>query len=55
MLNRNLVSDEKGEERNRPEIKPRSSTLTEDPSLLGKFWSEVDIWLCSLEGVGNGT
>lgn len=37
MLNRNLVSDEKGEERNRPEIKPRSSTLTEDPSLLGKF------------------
>ena len=37
MLNRNLVSDGQAEERNRPEIKPRSSTLTEDPSLLGKF------------------
>lgn len=37
MLNRNLVDDERGEERNRPEIKPRSSTLTEDPSLLGKL------------------
>lgn len=37
MLNRNLVDDEQGEERNRPEIKPRSSTLTEDPSLLGKL------------------
>ncbi|KAJ7328108.1 X-ray radiation resistance-associated protein 1 [Desmophyllum pertusum] len=35
MLNRNLVGDEQGVERNRPEIKPRSSTLTEDPSLLG--------------------
>lgn len=35
MLNRNLVDNEQGEERNRPELKPRSSTLTEDPSLLG--------------------
>lgn len=39
MLNRNLVGDEQGVERNRPEIKPRSSTLTEDPSLLGNLWS----------------
>ncbi|XP_058971849.2 X-ray radiation resistance-associated protein 1 [Pocillopora verrucosa] len=35
MLSRNLVSDEHGEEKKRPELKPRSSTLTEDPSLLG--------------------
>ena len=35
MLSRNLVDHERGEERNRPEIKPSSSTLTEDPSLLG--------------------
>ena len=36
ILNQKLVGDEQTEERNRPEIKPRSSTLTEDPSLLGK-------------------
>ena len=35
MLSRNLVDHERGEERNRPEIKPSSSNLTEDPSLLG--------------------
>ena len=39
MLSRNLVDHEQGEERNRPEIKPSSSTLTEDPSLLGKLLS----------------
>ena len=37
ILNQKLVGDEQTEERNRPEIKPRSSTLTEDPSLLGKY------------------
>ena len=38
MLNRNLVGDENGEEeKKRPEFKPRSSTLTEDPSLLGNL------------------
>lgn len=36
ILNQKLVGDEQNEDRNRPEIKPRSSTLTEDPSLLGK-------------------
>ena len=42
MLSRNLVSDEHGEEKKRPELKPRSSTLTEDPSLLGiDHYSEV--------------
>ena len=42
MLSRNLVSDETGEEKKRPELKPRSSTLTEDPSLLGiDHYSEV--------------
>lgn len=35
VLIRNLVDHERGEERNRPEIKPTSSTLTEDPLLLG--------------------
>ena len=39
MLSRNLVDHERGEERNRPEIKPSSSTLTEDPSLLGNLLS----------------
>lgn len=39
MLNRNLVGNEQGEDRNRPELKPRSSTLTEDPSLLGNLLS----------------
>ena len=39
MLSRNLVDHKQGEERNRPEIKPSSSTLTEDPSLLGKLLS----------------
>ena len=38
ILNRNLVGDENGEEeKKRPEFKPRSSTLTEDPSLLGNL------------------
>ena len=42
MLSRNLVSDEHEEEKKRPELKPRSSTLTEDPSLLGiDHYSEV--------------
>ena len=36
MLSQNLVDHERGGERNRPEIKPSSSSLTEDPSLLGK-------------------
>lgn len=35
ILSRNLVSDEHGEGKNRPQLKLRSSTLTEDPSLLG--------------------
>ena len=39
MLSRNLVDHERGEERNRPQIKPSSSTLTEDPSLLGNVLS----------------
>ena len=37
ILNQKLVGDEQNEERNRPEMKPRSSTLTEDPSLLGNY------------------
>lgn len=37
ILNQNLVPDEQTDERDRPKIKPRSSTFTEDPSLLGKF------------------
>ena len=43
MLSRNLVDHERGEERNRPEIKPSSSTLTEDPSLLGNLLSAKNI------------
>lgn len=39
MLSRNLVDHERGEKRSRPEIKPSSSTLTEDPSLLGNLLS----------------
>lgn len=39
VLIRNLVDHERGEERNRPEIKPTSSTLTEDPLLLGNLLS----------------
>ena len=39
MLSRNLVDREQGEKRNQPEIKPSSSTLTEDPSLLGDLLS----------------
>ena len=37
ILNQKLGPDEQTDELNRPGIKPRSSTLTEDPSLLGKF------------------
>ena len=51
MLSRNLVSDEHGEEKKRSELKPRSSTLTEDPSLLGiDHYSEVHqtFYSCSL-------
>ena len=43
MLSRNLVDHERGEERNRPEIKPSSSNLTEDPSLLGNLLSTKNI------------
>ena len=43
MLIRNLVDHERGEERNRPEIKPASSTLTEDPLLLGNLLSTKNI------------
>ena len=35
ILNQKLVGDEQNEQRSRPDMKPRSSTLTEDPSLLG--------------------
>jgi len=35
ILNQKLVGDEQNEQHSRPDMKPRSSTLTEDPSLLG--------------------
>lgn len=37
ILNQNLADDEQNEEHKRPEMKPKSSVLTEDASLLGTF------------------
>lgn len=37
ILNQKLADDEQNEEHKRPEMKPKSSVLTEDASLLGTF------------------